>query len=73
MPYIYGVHVQVHRYSDKRDNFLKNAFVDFVTLCDLDVFFRELFSECMCKKFSMESLVCSVLNITFHALGSLEN
>lgn len=52
MPYIYGVHVQVHRYSDKRDNFLKNAFVDFVTLCDLDVFLENYFQN-VCVKSSL--------------------
>lgn len=49
--------LKVHRYSNKRDNLLKNTFVDFVTL-----WIFKLFSEG--KKFSIKSLVSTILNIT---------
>lgn len=39
-------------HSDKRDNFLKNAFVDFVSLCDLDVFLENYFQN-VCVKSSL--------------------
>lgn len=49
--------VKVQWYSDKRDNFLENDFVAFVS------FFIELFSEV--KKFYVESFVSSNFNITY--------
>lgn len=57
--------VKVHRYYDKRDNFLKNALVDFVTLWSEFVFvlffFNYEFSEVWILYYN--SLISNNLNI----------